>query len=104
LSTVKSLRELREALSAYVITKRETYPATLDPLGERASLPLQAAMTAGYRLEYSPKASPSEAGSRGFVILARAEKSGFLNLPIDESGVVRATGDNRPATAQDSPY
>jgi hypothetical protein len=102
--TSKSLRELREALSAYVISKNESYPATLNPLGERASLPVQAAMIAGYRLEYSPKTSPSEVGSRGFVILARPEKSGFLNLRIDESGVVRATEDNRPATAQDSPY
>jgi hypothetical protein len=102
--TAKSLRELREALSAYVISKKVTYPATLNPLGERASLPLQAAMTAGYRLEYSAKTSPGEADSRGFVILARPEKSGFLNLRIDESGVVRATEDNRPATSQDSPY
>jgi hypothetical protein len=102
--TSKSLRELREALSAYVISRKETYPATLNPLGERVSLPLQAAMTAGYKLEYSPKTSPNEAGSLGFVIIARPEKSGFLNLRIDESGVVRATEDSRPATARDLPY
>jgi hypothetical protein len=100
----KSLRELREALSAYVISTKDTYPPNLDPLGSRASLPLQAALTTGYRLEYSPKSSSNEVVFRGFVILARPEKTGFLNLCIDESGVVRATLENRPATTQDPPF
>jgi hypothetical protein len=100
----KSLREIREALSAYAISTKDTYPEALNSLGDRASLPLQTALTAGYRIEYSPKSSSSESVFRGFVILARPEKSGFLNLRIDESGVVRATEENRPATLQDLPF
>jgi len=102
--TAKSLRELREALSSYALITKDTYPATLNALGERASLPLQTALTTGYRLEYIPESFPGEAVFRGFVILARPETAGFLNLRIDESGVVRATEENRPATAWDPQY
>ncbi len=102
--TARSLRELREALSTYAISTKDTYPTTLDSLGNRASLPLQNALTAGYRLEYSPKSSTNATAPRGFVILARPEKGGFLNLCIDESGVVRATDESRSATAQDAPF
>jgi hypothetical protein len=99
--TAKSLRELREALSTYALSMKDTYPAALNAVGDRASLPLQDALIAGYRLEYIPKSSSSEAASRGFVILARPEKNGFLSLRIDQSGVVRATEENRPATVWD---
>ena len=102
--TAKSLRELRVALSSYALITKDTYPTTLNALGGRASLPLQTALIAGYKLEYIPKSSPSEAVSRGFVILARPDTAGFLNLRIDESGVVRATEENRPATAWDRTY
>jgi hypothetical protein len=100
----KSLTELREALTAYALATRGTYPTTLKSLGDRASLPMEAARSAGYRIEYSPTSSPSEAVVRGFVVLARPEKSDFLNLRVDESGLVRATKKNRPATEQDSPF
>jgi hypothetical protein len=100
----KSLRELRDALSTYVLATKGAYPATLNSLGDRARLPEQTALAAGYRLEYIPKSSRGEAVSHAFVILARPEQSGFLNLRIDESGVVRATDENRPATAWDPAY
>lgn len=102
--TAKSLRELREALSSYALSTKDTYPTTLNVLGDRATMPQQAALIVGYKLEYIPKSSLSEVVSRGFVILARPEKSGFLSLRIDESGVVRATEENRPATVWDPPY
>ena len=100
----KSLTELREALTAYALAARGTYPTTLKSLGDRANLPMEAAVSAGYRLEYSPTSSPGESVFRGFVILARPEKSDFLNLRVDESGLVRATKKNRPATEQDPPF
>lgn len=65
---------------------------------------MEAAMSAGYRLEYSPTLSPGDAVFSGFVILARPEKSDFLNLRVDESGLVRATKKNRLATEQDPAF
>jgi hypothetical protein len=103
-AAAKSLTELREALTAYALATRGAYPTTLKSLGERASLPMEAALSAGYRIEYSPTSSPGEAVFRGFVILARPEKNDFLNLRVDESGLVRATKKNRPATEQDPPF
>lgn len=100
----RSLTELREALTAYALATRGTYPTTLKSLGDRASLPIEAAVSASYRLEYSPTPSQGEAVFRGFVILARPEKSDFLNLRVDESGLVRATKKNRAATEQDPPF
>jgi hypothetical protein len=102
-AAAKSLRDLREILSVYALSAKDTYPATLNSLGNRVSLPVQAAQSTGYVLEYSPKPSTSDAAPRGFVILARPEKGNYLNLCIDESGVVRATHEDRPATLRDAP-
>jgi hypothetical protein len=99
----KSLRELRETLSSYAISAKDTYPATLDSLGGRVSLPMQAAQIAGYDLQYSPNPSLGGSTPRGFVILARPRKGNYPSLCIDESGVVRATLENRTATVQDPP-
>jgi hypothetical protein len=99
-TAAKSLRDVREALSSYALSE-DAYPATLESLGDRASLPMQAALSAGYKLQYSPQ--PSQGVYRGFVILARPEKSDYVNLYIDESGVIRATPENHPATVQDPP-
>ena len=100
----RSLRDLREALSTYALSMKDMYPTALDSLGDRASLPTQAALSAGYKLQYHPNPSSSDGAPRGFVILARTEKSDYMSLCIDESGVVRATQEDRPATARDPPF
>lgn len=99
----KSLRDLREALSIYALSAKDSYPTVLASLGNRVSLPMQEALGAGYRVEYSPKSTSAEIAPRGFVILARPEKNDCPNLYIDETGVVRATQENRSATAKDPP-
>ena len=99
----KSLRDLREALSAYALSTKDIYPATLGPLSSRTSLPTQSALSVGYKLQYLPNLSSTDGVPRSFVILARHEKSYYLSLYIDESGVVRATSENRPATVRDPP-
>lgn len=96
----KSLRDVREALSDYALSA-SAYPPTLDSLGGRMTLPLQTLRNSGYKLEYTPKASGG--AYRGFTILARPERSDYLNLYVDESGVVRATPENRAAAERDPP-
>ncbi|HYL86417.1 MAG TPA: hypothetical protein VE263_19490 [Candidatus Angelobacter sp.] len=100
-ATAKSLRDIREALSTYALSAKDSYPAALNSLGNRINLPMQAARAAGYRLEYTPKASTGEGLVRGFVIVARPEKDTYPNLFIDETGVVRVTQENRAATTKD---
>lgn len=101
--TAKSLQEIREALSGYALTANDAYPATLDLLGGRTSLPTENASSAGYILSYSPQTTAGDGVLRGFVLLARPQESGYLNLYINETGVVRATEENRPATGRDPP-
>ena len=97
----KSLRSVREELSAYSLVSRDSYPKTLDPLGDLARRPAEVAMGVGYKLFYTPQQPVDDGVVRGFVLQARPEKNGFPNLYIDESGLVRATQENRTATAGD---
>lgn len=99
----KSLRDLREALSGYALSEKDSYPATLNLLGERAGLPMQAAQGVGYRLEYRVKPMSADGMSRGFEILARSEKSDYPSLFIDETGVVRAGQSGHLPSAKDPP-
>ena len=48
---------------------------------------------------------PAGPGGRvhNFVLLARPGNYGYRNFYLDETGVLRATQENRPATAQDPP-
>jgi hypothetical protein len=100
----KSLRDVRVELSAYSLFAKDEYPSTLDSLGALASQSEQNALSAGYKLSYNPQPSSAGGTFRGFVLLARPENTMYLNLYVDESGVVRATVENRPATSQDPPF
>jgi hypothetical protein len=97
----KSLRAVREALSDYALSNKGMYPDSLNSVSDRVSGPMQAALDAGYALQYRPNAASGDAAPRSFVILARPERGDYWNLCIDESGVVRATEENRPATMRD---
>ena len=99
-----SLRDVRVELSAYSVFAKGQYPATLDSLGALASQSAQTALNEGYELSYSPQAPSGEGVFRGFVLLARPRNGVYPNLYDDESGVVRATVENRPATSQDPPF
>jgi len=100
----KSLRDLREALSDYALSAKDTYPSSLEGLRDRARQPAEAAQTAGYNLQYTAGPPSSDGAVRSFVIQAQSKNSDFLNLYVDESGIVRATPAGRVATAQDPPF
>jgi hypothetical protein len=90
-------------LSEYALTSGDTYPPTLESVGERVMQPVRAAQAAGYEIVYIPQPRRSDGSIRGFVLLARMEKAGWRNFYIDESGVLRATEENRQANVQDPP-
>jgi len=100
----KSLRSIREELSAYALSAKDTYPSSLERLMDRTSLPIQAATSAGYELQYDPKLPANEGAFRGYVIVARPQKSAYPNLYIDETGVVRVNAGNQTATRLDLPF
>lgn len=99
---MSALTNVRVALSQYAISHGDQYPATLEPLGARAAVPVQDAQIAGYSTEY--KAEPSGDGKiRGFTLLAQPGNGTGRSFYIDQSGVLRATQENRAARADDPP-
>lgn len=102
---IELLRETRAALTAYADAQGGVYPPSLEALPrESAAAVRQAAQRAlgeGYRIEYTPGALNSEGRVASFSLRARAGNFGYRNFFTDQSGVVRATGENRPATGDD---
>ena len=100
----KSMRDIRKALSDYALSAKDAYPSSLEILGEHANQPTQAAQSAGYALQYSAGRPSTDGAVHSFVILAQPKNTEYLNLYLDESGIVRATRESRAATAQDPPF
>jgi hypothetical protein len=104
---VEVMRAAHAALSAYADAQGGTFPASLDALpGESAANLRQAAQRAqgeGYRIEYTPGAANADGRVTSFSLRARAGHFGFRNYYADQSEVIRATRDNRAASADDPP-
>jgi hypothetical protein len=98
-----SLRDLRLVLSEYAMASHDAYPASLESLDDRARLLALNAHKEGYELVYTAHTSRGDALIHSFVLLARPGKSNLRNFYIDESGVLRATQEDRPANGQDPP-
>ena len=99
-----SLREIRAALVDYASAQGGAYPQHLDALGERVRLAAQTAQSVTYRVQYTPGPVDASGTIRTFALEARAGNFGFRNFYLDDTGTLRATRENRAATAQDSPY
>jgi hypothetical protein len=100
---IQSLQEVKAALADYA-GAQNGYPRQLDALGERARMAAQLAQSVAYQIQYAP--GPVEADGRihTYALQARAGNYGFRSFYTDDNGVLRATSENRPATAQDAPY
>jgi len=98
----EALTSIQESLAAYQASEGG-YPESLEPLGERAREAAQSARSVRYSLQYTP-GNPDAGGRIGsYTLVARAGNFGYLNFYVDQTGVARATSEDRPATAQDPP-
>jgi len=104
LSAVVAMRDTRAALADYARAQGGSYPATLEPLGDRVRIPAQMAQREGYQMQYTPGPGGADGVVHTYVLLARAGNYGYRNFYADETGALRATQENRPATAQDPPF
>jgi len=95
-----ALASLQSALAAYQASER-TFPDSLEPLGDRARQAAQAAQSVHYSLQYAPAPPDSDGRVKSYTLLARAGNFGYLNFYTDETGVVHATVEDRPATSND---
>jgi hypothetical protein len=98
-----ALREIREALGSYASAKNGAYPQGLEPLGEPVRTAAQLAQSVNYQIQYTPGPSETDGVIRTFTLQARAGNYGFRSFFTDDSGVMRATRENRAAAAADPP-
>ena len=98
----KALLDLHAALAEYQAAQG-TFPETLEALGERGRAAAQAAQAVHYTLQYSPARPETDGRVRNYSLLARPGNYGYRNFFVDETGVVHATREDRPAAAQDPP-
>ena len=101
------LQEAQLALAACAVAQNGSYPPSLETLPRETrgavQLAAQQALAEGYRIEYVP-GMPNDVGRiTSFALHVRAGRHGYRNFFTDQSGVPRATRENRAATASDPP-
>ncbi len=101
-SAIEAMQVMRSALADYARAEGQ-YPQSLEALSDRIREAARNAQRDGYQLLYSPGTTAADGRVHSYTLLARPGNYGFRNLYTDESGLVRATRENRPATAQDPP-
>jgi rRNA maturation protein Nop10 len=101
---VEALSEVRAALHDYSASQHGAFPRDLDALGEPVRSAAQFAQSVNYQIQYTPGQVEADGLIHSYVLQGRAGNYGFRNFYTDEGGTVRATGENRAATVQDSPY
>jgi hypothetical protein len=99
---VSAIREIQAVLADYALAQG-SFPGSLEVLGERVRPAAQQAQGEGYRILYSPGHLAPDGTTRSYTLEARAGHYGYRSFYTDESGVLRATRENRPANAQDPP-
>ena len=100
-SAIASLRALQKDLATYQ-NGAASFPQTLETLGEPAAQAAQQAMSGGYALRYTPGQIDADGNAHAYSLVALPRNYGYRSFYIDQTGVVRATRDNRAATAQDA--
>jgi hypothetical protein len=79
------------------------YPSSLETLGDTARIAAQKAQLGHYNLQYTPGKPDPEGRVTSYTLTARPGNFGFRSYYTDESGVLRATAEDRAATVQDAP-
>ena len=101
-AAIQSLQQLHQELAAYE-NGANSYPDSLEALGEPVRDAAQQAMTGGYTLHYTATQIGANGNAHGYTLTAAPRNYGYRNFYVDQSGVIRATRDDRPATVQDPP-
>jgi hypothetical protein len=101
-AALESIRSLQKELAAYA-NGAGTFPQSLESLGEPARAAAQHAMSGGYSLRYTPGPVDANGNVHAFGLVALPRNYGYRSFFTDQTGVIRATRENRAATLLDSP-
>jgi hypothetical protein len=101
-NAVNSLERVAAAIVAY--SKQDgSYPNSIEQVSSQTRPAFEDALAHGYHLVYRAGSAGNDGNIHTFVLLARPEYYGYSNFYADQTGVIRWTSQNRPATAQDPP-
>ena len=100
----ESLREARSALVDFASAQGGAYPRQFEAIGDRVRTAAQLAQSVNYQMQYTPGPVDADGAIRTFGLQARPGNFGFRNFYLDDTGILRATRENRAATAQDPPF
>lgn len=101
-SALEAVQSLQHQLASYE-NGASAYPNSLESLGEPARDAAQSAMSGGYSIHYAPAQLDANGNPHAFTLIAVPRNYGYESIFTDQSGVIRVTRDNRPATVQDPP-
>ena len=93
---------IQQAINVYH-TSEGSFPSSLESLGDAVQKAAQAAQSSRYTLQYTPGRPDADGRVGGYTLTARPGNFGFLSFYTDETGVFRATREERAATVQDPP-
>jgi hypothetical protein len=99
-SALTALADMRSELTSYEAATG-SYPSSLETLGVTARSAAQMAKNAGYEIQYAPAPASDDGRIKNFALLARPGNYSYRNFYLDDTGAIRSTRENRPATAQD---
>ena len=99
---ISALRQVVGVVTAYR-RRQGTYPYTIQEVTGQATAAYNSARAEGYTLVYLPGPVQNDGNIHSFVMLARPEYYGYLHFYVDQTGVIRATKQNREATSHDPP-
>jgi type II secretory pathway pseudopilin PulG len=91
---------IQQAINAYQASEG-SFPPSLETLGDAVRKAAQSAQTSRYTLQYTPGRPDAESRIGSYTLTARPGNFGYLSYYTDESGVFRATREDRAATVQD---
>jgi hypothetical protein len=98
----EAIATVQGALATYE-SAEAAYPSSLEALGDTARIAAQKAQLGRYNLQYTPGKPDPEGRVTSYTLIARPGNFGFRSYYTDESGVLRATPEDRAATVQDTP-
>ncbi|MGA7915969.1 MAG: hypothetical protein WCA00_12090 [Candidatus Acidiferrales bacterium] len=93
---------IQQAINAYQASER-SFPPSLESLGEAVRSAAQRAQSSRYVLQYTPGRPDAESRIATYSLTARPGNFGYWSYYTDETGVLRATREDRAATVQDPP-
>ncbi|HEV2388724.1 MAG TPA: hypothetical protein VGS20_15885 [Candidatus Acidoferrales bacterium] len=99
---VSSLQQVAGAVAAYA-KLGGSYPNSIEQVSGDTRAAFEGAFEQGYHLVYRAGTAGSDGNIHTYILLARPTYYGYRNFYTDQTGVIRSTRQNRPATAQDPP-